>query len=115
MISGQYQDANNVYHGFLRAPDGKIKTYDVPGAGTGSGQGTQPSVINNRGAITGDYINAGGRYRGYLAKGFSDLEYSDILPEASGTFNDQGPINGEGATTAVPRATTRRPSATLPE
>jgi len=115
VISGQYQDTSGVYHGFVRAPDGKIAKYDVPGAGTGSGQGTQPSVINNPGAITGDYIDARGVYHGYLAKGFSDLEYSDILPEASGTFNDQGPINGEGATTAVPRATTRRPSATLPE
>jgi hypothetical protein len=99
----------------VRAPDGKIAKYDVPGAGTGSGQGTQPSVINNPGAITGDYIDASGVFHGFLAKGLSDLEYSDILPEASGTFNDPGPINGPGATTAVPRATTRRPSATLPE
>jgi hypothetical protein len=115
VISGQYQDANNVYHGFVRAPDGTITRYDVPGAGTGSGQGTQPSVINNPGAITGDYIDASGVFHGYLAEGFSDLEYSDTLPEASSTFNDQAPINSVGATTAVPRATTRRPSATLPD
>jgi len=115
VISGQYQDTNGVYHGFVRDPHGKITTYDVPDAGTGSGQGTQPNVINNPGAVTGDYIDAGGVYHGFLAKGFSDLEYSDILPEAGGTFNDQGPINGQGATTAVPGATTRRPSATLPE
>lgn len=104
-----------MYHGFVRAPHGKITTYDVPGAGTGSGQGTQTSGINNPGAITGDYIDAKGVFHGYLAKGFSDLEYSDILPETSGTFTDQGPINGLGATTAVPRTTVRRPSTTLPE
>jgi len=115
VISGQYQDTNNVYHGFVRARDGKIKTYDVPGAGTGGSQGTQPSVINNPGAITGDYIDASGVFHGYLAKSFCDLEHSEILPEASGTFNDQGPINGLGATTVAPRASTRRPSATLPE
>ena len=99
----------------MRDPHGKITTYDVPDAGTGSGQGTQPAGINNPGAITGDYIDASGVYHGFLATGFSDLEYSDVLPEASGTLNDQGPINGLGATPAVPRATTRGPSATLPE
>ena len=99
VISGQYQDTSGVYHGFVRAADGKIRTYDVPGAGTGSSQGTQPSVINNPGAITGDYIDASGVLHGYLAKGFSDLKYSDILPEASGRFNDQRPSNGLGATT----------------
>jgi hypothetical protein len=115
VISGQYQDTSGVYYGFLRAPDGKITKYDLPGAGTGSGQGTQPSVINNNGAITGDYIDAGGVYHGFLAQGFSDLEYSDMLPEASGTFNDQAPINDLAASTAVPAATTRRPRAALPE
>ena len=115
VISGQYQDASGVYHGFVRAADGKITTYHLPGAGTGSGQGTQPSVINNNGAITGDYIDAHGVYHGYLAKGLSDVEYSDRLLEASSTFSDEGPIDDPGATTAVPRDTTRRPNATLPE
>lgn len=114
VISGQYQDSSGVYHGFVRAPDGKITSYDVPGAGTGSGQGTQPSVINNPGVITGDYIDSSGVYHGFLAMGFSNWEYSDILP-ATGTFNDQRPINGFSTTTAVPRATTRGPGATLPE
>ena len=29
-------DGNNVSHGFLRAPDGTMTTFDVPGAGTGA-------------------------------------------------------------------------------
>ncbi|MGB6677176.1 MAG: hypothetical protein WBE44_10830, partial [Terriglobales bacterium] len=60
-------------------------------------------------------IDAHGVYHGYLAKGLSDVEYSDRLLEANSTFNDQAPINGPGTTIAVPRATTRRPAATLPE
>jgi hypothetical protein len=38
VITGFYQDVNNVYHGFLRVSDGIITVFDVPGAGTGSGQ-----------------------------------------------------------------------------
>ena len=99
----------------MRAPHGKITEYDVPGSGTGNAQGTQPSVVNNPGTITGDYIDANGVFHGFLATGFSDLENSDILPEASSTLNDPGPINGEGAATAAPRETTQRPNITLPE
>jgi hypothetical protein len=32
----------NVAHGFVRAPNGVITTFDAPGAGTGAGQGTFP-------------------------------------------------------------------------
>ncbi len=39
-IMGSYIDANNVSHGFLRAPDGAISKFDVPGAGTSPFQGT---------------------------------------------------------------------------
>ena len=39
-ITGLYVDPANVYHGFLRAPDGTFTTLNAPGAGTGAGQGT---------------------------------------------------------------------------
>src|ERR1700740_697248 len=48
-IAGQYLDASNVLHGFLRAVDGTITTIDAPGAGTGSGQGTVVRSINPAG------------------------------------------------------------------
>ena len=31
-ITGYYLDANNVYHGFVRSPEGKFTTFDAPGA-----------------------------------------------------------------------------------
>ena len=40
-IAGYVIDANNVMHGYLRAPDGTMTMFDVPGAGTDSGQGTK--------------------------------------------------------------------------
>ena len=57
---------NNVNHGFVRAPDGTITTFDVPGAGTGPGQGTVPETINASGAITGWDIDANDVSHGFL-------------------------------------------------
>src|ERR1700722_15749277 len=37
-IVGVYFDDNNVGHVFLREADGKITSFEAPGAGTGSGQ-----------------------------------------------------------------------------
>ncbi|MGB8773323.1 MAG: hypothetical protein WCC78_04235, partial [Terriglobales bacterium] len=36
-ITGEYLDANNVWHSYLRAADGNITDFDVWGAGKGSG------------------------------------------------------------------------------
>jgi hypothetical protein len=57
---------SNVSHGFVRAGDGSITTFDVPGAGTGSGQGTNPVCNNPAGAITGYYIDGSGVFHGFL-------------------------------------------------
>ena len=64
-VAGFYTDANNVNHGFLRAPDGKVTSFDAPGAGTGSGQGTVLWSNNPAGAITGDYVDANNLAHGY--------------------------------------------------
>ena len=39
-ITGFYFDGTNAVHGFLRDKKGVITTFDLPGAGTGPGQGT---------------------------------------------------------------------------
>ena len=68
VITGQYTDASNVQHGFLRAPDGNITTFDPPGSVS-----TEPTSINPAGAITGYYRDAS---RGWL----------DFLRDRDGTF-----------------------------
>jgi len=65
-VTGEYADASNVYHGFLRTPDGKFVTFSAPGAGKGNWQGTQATAINSEGAITGFYIDANNVYHGFL-------------------------------------------------
>lgn len=61
-IAGFYTDANYAGHGFVRAPDGTITTFDAPGAGTGTNQGTfvvtPDGGINPAGEITGDSCDA---------------------------------------------------------
>jgi hypothetical protein len=65
-ITGSYNDGFSVNHGFLRALDGTITTFDVPGAGTSFNEGTVPSGINPAGVITGFYFDAGHRQHGFL-------------------------------------------------
>jgi len=66
-ITGSYTDASNVAHGFLLAAPytGVATTFDVTGAGTGSGQGTKPISINAAGTITGTYTDASNVNHGF--------------------------------------------------
>jgi hypothetical protein len=68
VITGYYIDSNNVYHGFLRTPDGKFTSFEVPGADTSAGSyaGTLPSSINDLGEVTGNYTDASGFTHGFL-------------------------------------------------
>jgi hypothetical protein len=65
-ITGGYVDANFVGHGFVRALNGVITTFDPPGAGTGPGQGTTPYCSNPVGAITGYYFDSSNVIHGFL-------------------------------------------------
>jgi hypothetical protein len=65
-ITGSFNDGFSVKHGFLRASDGTVTTFDVPGAGTGFNQGTVPLGINPAGAIMGLYIDAKYRHHGFF-------------------------------------------------
>jgi hypothetical protein len=56
-----------VAHGFLRSGAGdEMLIFDIPGAGTGAGQGTFGSIVTNKGAITGSYVDANNVSYGYL-------------------------------------------------
>lgn len=73
-ITGTYvtgsSGTTSVYHGFIRSTGGML-TYpiDVPGAGTGDKQGTQPGSINSAGDITGTYRDAGNVHHGFIYNG----------------------------------------------
>src|SRR5579863_6054098 len=61
-ITGWYTDSNNASHGFVRAPDGTITEFDVPG----DSGGTVPyGGINPSGTVAGYYCDSSNCY-GFL-------------------------------------------------
>ena len=62
-VAGYYIGAEGAYHGFVRAADGSITTFDPPGGG----RFTIAEAINAAGAITGYYVNASGANEGLCA------------------------------------------------
>ena len=64
--TGTYQNGTHPYHGFMRAANGTITTFDAPGAGTNTAQGTAPSAINASGTITGTYADSSGAEHGFI-------------------------------------------------
>jgi hypothetical protein len=89
-VTGTYLDANKVFHGFVRAANGTITTYNVKGAGTGSGQGTQASSISDLGTAAANYIDSNGVNHGYARDRSGAITTFDVM--AAGTGPGQGTI-----------------------
>src|SRR6266496_2195431 len=85
-IAGSSLDASDVYHGFLRAPDGTITTFDVPGAGTGPFQGTLPLGINEAGTIEGFYLDSSDVNHGFVRASDGTLTTFDVPGAGTGPF-----------------------------
>jgi hypothetical protein len=97
-ITGSYIDSNDVYHGFLRNPDGSFTTFEAPGADTtpGSFNGTSPSSINDLGEITGSYYDVNGVSHGFLRSPEGKFTSFDV-PGEGGYGSTPSAINLEGA------------------
>jgi len=65
-VAGFYYDGNNATHGFVREPGGKITMIDIPGAGTGAGQGTVVASINDAGTTTGYWADPNYFYYAFI-------------------------------------------------
>lgn len=65
-MAGWYVDERNVAHGFSRDSDGTFITFDAPGAGTASGQGTFADGNNTAGAIAGFYVDNSNVAHGFV-------------------------------------------------
>jgi uncharacterized membrane protein len=95
-ITGYYLDANNVFHGFLRSPEGTFTNFDSPGADTtpGDGNGTLPNAINDAGAITGAYYDVNFVGHGFLRS--PEGAFTTFDPPGS-LFTNPIALNLEGA------------------
>ena len=87
-VTGYYFDQNGAVHGYVRNPDGTIATFDAPGAGTGSGQGTYTWAINPAGTTAGASQDNNGVYHGLLRAADGTITMFDA--PAAGTGNGQG-------------------------
>jgi hypothetical protein len=90
-IAGSYVDANNVMHGFVRAPGGKFTTFEVPGQGTGAGQGVAVNNNNPNGAVAGLYLDANFVQHGFVRTPGGtfttfDAPFADTVDAYYGTF-----------------------------
>src|SRR5439155_996564 len=93
-IMGYYNDANAVFHGFLRARDATIATFDPPGSAF-----TIPGSINPAGTIAGFYFDVDFVPHGFLRARDGTFTTFD-LPVGSSVFTSTPPsINPEGAIT----------------
>jgi len=94
-IMGSYIDANNVAHGFLRAPEGTITKFDVPGGAIVSVWGMTPAL-----EIAGTYLDANNVLHGFLRKPWGKIITIDA-PGAAGTesesLNPAGVLQGDYA------------------
>ncbi|HEX3665674.1 MAG TPA: hypothetical protein VHU23_10625 [Rhizomicrobium sp.] len=103
VIAGTYTDALHTPSGFIRTPDGRITTFDVPGGG-----GTQVSNINDEGTITGDYFGSEAKGNdGNYGKGGKSAIRNNVyivthgfVREANGKFI-RFDVPGSGFTDAV--------------
>ena len=93
-ITGWYQDSENVFHGFVRAPNGTIMEFDPPDAGKGVGQGTTPASISRSGIITGGYTDNGSVNHGFVWFPHSAIIEFDV--PGAGKASGQGTLCQEG-------------------
>lgn len=82
VIVGQYGDANGD-HGFLRAKDGTITSFDAPNAA-----GTIGFFLNNRGSAVGPYYDANGVNHAYIRA--ADGSFTEFDAAGAGTGSGQG-------------------------
>jgi len=109
VVTGSYEDANRVMHGFVRDATGAITTFDAPNACLTSRDGTWATGINAGGVVTGYYYTSAGQT--CLAHGFVRAVDGTItsfdVPNAFQTLalgeNDKGEIVGEWFGTACDR------------
>src|SRR5438105_6839880 len=90
-VTGYYFDSSNIVHGFLRASDGTIATFDPGGSSD-----TEAYAINAAGTAAGWYIGSDSMAHGFLRA--SDGTITSFDPPGS-TWTLAYGMNGKGAST----------------
>jgi hypothetical protein len=86
VITGSFSDASGLSHGFLRTPDGRFTTFDVPGAGE---NGTFPIGINLEGAVVGYALDSNDLFHAFLRTSYGKI-YTFVGPGSCDTGTSTG-------------------------
>ena len=65
-VTGDWTDSSGVNHGFIGFPNGDMKTFDAPKAGSGNFQGTRPTTINDSGQVVGWVLDSNNVAHGFI-------------------------------------------------
>ena len=94
IITGYYNDASYIGHGFVRTVGGTIVTFDAPNQVTG----TYPAAINAEGTVTGYYSDANYNGHGFVRTWDGAITEFDAPNDVNGTYpfgiNDAGVVTG---------------------
>jgi hypothetical protein len=95
-VTGYYLGTDGIYHSFLRAADGQIASFEVPGS-----QGTFAAAINEFGVIAGYYMDSSQVSHGFLR--FRNGTFRCFDAPGAGAVIDDGTfpsaINARGVVT----------------
>jgi hypothetical protein len=93
-VTGYYNDANSIGHGFVRTADGTMVTFDAPN----DVNGTYATAINAEGTVTGYYYDANYDSHGFVRTSDGAIAEFDAPRDANGTYpvgiNDAGVVAG---------------------
>jgi uncharacterized membrane protein len=89
-VAGIYYDNNDVVHGFVRAPDGTVATFDPAGSVY-----THIGAISDNGTITGEFRDAGHVYHGFVRTQDGAISVFDL----SGQIDSSSAINSKDTVT----------------
>ena len=97
-VTGLYQMTDEVFHGFIREPNGNYIEVDDPAAGTAAFQGTWASTINDNDEVAGFYFDSSYGVHGFIRSRQGEFTTVDDPNANNGTYIalEQG-LNASGA------------------
>lgn len=96
-ITGNYLGTDEIYHSFLRNPDGTISTFSAPVATTNPASGVGDTFalsINSKNDVVGWYIDDNGHSQAFLRT--ADGTFATISPPGATTGSYAAAINDSG-------------------
>jgi len=90
LITGQFEDSNFLYHGFVRYPDGHFVTFEAPGVGS-TGVGTFGFSINLEGVVEGMYLDGNLTYHGFVREPYGKITDFDVTGAGTGAYQGTYP------------------------